>query len=183
MAREGDNYNDYYYVPIQTGSDRRIVKTNRFGQSYTIALGILTFQYNYFLQTSRPGSIETIKNELANVSIFKATIDHMDPISRNSDDGYINLADPRIIAAENSQKYNLHLGEVMKAYDSEDFMTAMEKETKYLTTKDVWDAIPKSSLPTSAHIIRLIWSFKRKRNPFGELINTQGLFMCKWWYD
>ena len=28
----------------------------------------------------------------------------------------------------------------------------------------------KSSLPSSAHIIRLLWSFKRKINPFGELI-------------
>ena len=41
---------------------------------------------------------------------------------------------------------------------------------KYLTTEDVWEIIPKSSLPTSAHIIRLIWSFKRKRNTFGDLI-------------
>ena len=49
-------------------------------------------------------------------------------------------------------------------------MTVMGKEIKYLTTEDFWEIIPKSSLPTSAHIIRLLWSFKRKRNPFGELI-------------
>ena len=41
---------------------------------------------------------------------------------------------------------------------------------KYFTTEDVWEIITKSSLPTSAHIIQLIWSFKRKRNPFGYLI-------------
>ena len=41
---------------------------------------------------------------------------------------------------------------------------------KYFTTEDVWEIITKSSLPTSAHIIQLIWSFKRKRNPFGDLI-------------
>ena len=73
-------------------------------------------------------------------------------ISCNSDDGSINLADQRILAAENSQEDNLHLGEEMKADDCEDFMI-----------------IPKSSLPTSAHIIRLLWSFKRKINPFIEL--------------
>ena len=39
-----------------------------------------------------------------------------------------------------------------------------------MTTEDVWKIIPKSSLPTLAHIIRLIWSFKIKRNPFGDLI-------------
>ena len=80
-------------------------------------------------------------------------MDHMDLISRNCDDGSINLADPRIIVAETSQKDNHHLGKAMKADDREDFMI-----------------IPKSSLPTSAHIMRLLWSFKRKRNPSGELI-------------
>ena len=54
------------------------------------------------------GSIEKIKNELANVSIFKATMDHMYLKSHNFDDGSIELADPRIIAAETSQKDNLH---------------------------------------------------------------------------
>ena len=58
----------------------------------------------------------------------------------------------------------------MKADDREDFMTVMEKERKDLTTEDVWEIIPKSSLPTSAHIIQLLQSFKRKRKPFGELI-------------
>ena len=39
-----------------------------------------------------------------------------------------------------------------------------------MITEDVWEIIPKSSRPTSAHIIRLLCSFKIKRNPFGELI-------------
>ena len=51
----------------------------------------------------------------------------MDLISRNSDDGSINLAEPRILAAETSHKDNIHLGEVMKADDCEDFMKAMGK--------------------------------------------------------
>ena len=62
-------------------------------------------------------------------------MDHMDLVSRNSDDGYINLADPRILAAENSQKDNLHLGESMKADDYEDFTKGTKKEIKYLTQK------------------------------------------------
>ena len=62
----------------------------------------------------------------------------MDLISRNSDDGSINLADPRIFAEETSQKDNFHLGEAMKADDREDFMIVMEKEIKYLTTEDFW---------------------------------------------
>ena len=94
----------------------------------------------------------------------------MDLISTNSDDGSINLADPRILSAETSQKDNLHLGEVMKADNREDFMKKMGKEIKDLTTEDVWEILPKSSLPTSAHLIRMIRSFKGERNPSRELI-------------
>ena len=63
-------------------------------------------------------------------------MDHMDRISCNSDDGSINLTDPRIFAAVTSQKDILHLGKAIKADDREDFMI-----------------IPKSSLPNSAHIL------------------------------
>ena len=75
---------------------------NRLVQAAAIAFGILICQCNAFLQTSRPVLIETIKNELSNVSIFKETMEHMDLISRNSDDISINLADPIIIAEETS---------------------------------------------------------------------------------
>ena len=93
-------------------------------------------------------------------------MDHLDMISHNSDYESINLADPRILVAETSHKYNLHLGEAMKSYYQEYFMTVMGKEIKYLTTEDFWEIIPKSSLPASVHIIRLIWILKIKRNPF-----------------
>ena len=52
-------------------------------------------------------------------------MDHMDMIILNSDDGYINLADPRIIEAKTSQKDHLHLGKAMKADDHEYFMKTM----------------------------------------------------------
>ena len=64
-------------------------------------------------------------------------MDHTDLISCNSDDGSINLAEPRILAIETSQKDNLHLGKAMKADDCEDFMRVMEREIKDLTTEDV----------------------------------------------
>ena len=62
MAREGDNYNDEYYVPIKTRLGQIIVESNCFRQAASIALGILTFQQNDLLKTSRLGSIETITN-------------------------------------------------------------------------------------------------------------------------
>ena len=102
-------------------------------------------------------------------------MDHMDLISRNSDDGSMNLAGPIILASKTSQKDNPDLGEALKADDCEDFMKSMEKEIKYLTTEYAWEILPKSSLPTSTQIIRLIWSFKRKRNPFGDIIKHKSL--------
>ena len=97
-------------------------------------------------------------------------MDYMDLISRRFDDRFIKLAYPMIISEETSQKDNPNLGETTKSDDCENFMKATEKEIKYLTTEDVWKILPKSSLPTSSHIIRLTRSFKRKINPFGELI-------------
>ena len=117
-----------------------------------------------------------------NVSIFKATMDYTDLISHKFDDGSIRLADPRILAAKKSQKYNLRSDEAMKSDNREDFMKAMEKELKYLTTKYVWGILPKSSLPTSAHIIRFIQSFRKKKNVWISN-QTQGFFMCTWWYS
>ena len=48
-------------------------------------------------------------------------------------------------------------------------MKAIETDIKYLTTEDVWEIRPKSSRTTSAHIIRFIGSFKKKK-PFREII-------------
>ena len=73
-------------------------------------------------------------------------MDHMDLISRNSNDESINLAEPIIIAAETSRIDNIYLGESIKADDCEDFMKLIQKEIKYLITDDVWEIVPQSSL-------------------------------------
>ena len=54
-------------------------------------------------------------------------MEHMNLISCNSDDGSINIVDPRILVAEKAQKDNLYLGEAMRADGGEDFMTVMGK--------------------------------------------------------
>ena len=48
-------------------------------------------------------------------------------ISRNSDNGSINLADPIFLAEETSQKDNPHSGEAVKSDHHEDLIKAMEK--------------------------------------------------------
>ena len=55
-------------------------------------------------------------------------MDHIDLISRNSDDISINLSDPNILSGETYQKDNLHLDEAMKANDCEDFMKSMKNK-------------------------------------------------------
>ena len=128
MAWERDNENDEYYVPIQNRSGWIIVKPNRFWQETEISLGLLNFQYNAFLKTSRPGSIETIKSDLPNVSILKAIMNQMDQINWNFDDRFIKLEDPIYLSDKTFQKYHLHLGEAMKSDDWEDFMKTMGNE-------------------------------------------------------
>ena len=51
----------------------------------------------------------------------------MDLISCNLDDLSINLADPGILAAETSQKDDLHLGKAMKTDDCENLLKSMGK--------------------------------------------------------
>ena len=58
MTLEVDNDNDEYYVLIQTILVRIIVRSNIFGQATAISIGLLTCQWNAFLQTLRTGSIE-----------------------------------------------------------------------------------------------------------------------------
>ena len=61
-------------------------------------------------------------------------MDRMYLISQNSENKSINLPEPIILASETSHKDNLHLVEAMKADCCKDFMKAMKKEIKYLTT-------------------------------------------------
>ena len=182
MAWDRYNDNDEYYVPIKTISGRIIFKPNILGLEGSMAIGNLTYQCNAFLQPSHLASIALPFTRRANLLILNNFMDYIDMISHNSDDRSINLADPVILAAETSQKDNLHLGEATKVNNCEDLMKSMEKEIKYLTAEDVWEILPKSSLPNSANIIRLIWSFKRKRKPIWRANQTQGLFICTLWY-
>ena len=52
-------------------------------------------------------------------------------------------------------------------------MKAMENKIKYLNTEDIWGILSKSSLPISAHIIRLIWNLKITINSFRKQIKQK----------
>ena len=46
----------------------------------------------------------------------------------------------------------------------------MVKEIKDLFATNVWELILLADLPTGAILIPLIWSFRRKRDPIGNLV-------------
>ena len=88
----------------------------------------------------------------------------------NIDDNPHNLMDPRLLLATDTNNDNLHYGGDMAAPDRKDFIAAMQKEVTALTNDNVWQLELKKNIPTQAKLIRLIWSFKRKRNPLGDLL-------------
>ena len=106
----------------------------------------------------------------------------MDLISRNSDDGSINLADPRIIAAETSQKDNLHLGKAMKADDREDFMKAMEKKLKTIVHRRCLGNTSKMIASNFSTHNTIDMGLQNKKKPIWRANQTQGPCMCTWWY-
>ena len=103
-------------------------------------------------------------------SLFKAQMDHLETINKNLDDNTSNLIDPRLFAASIADKDTMQYGNTMKAEDCEDFKKAMVKEVTDLTKTHVWKLIKKTDMPNDTKLIRLIWSFKRKHNPLGELL-------------
>ena len=110
-------------------------------------------------------------------------MDHMYLTSRNSDDGYINLADTITLAAENSQKDNLHLGEAMKADDCEDFMKATEKRNKRFDHRrfDHRRCFGNSSKIIASNFSThnpINMELHNKKKPIWIANQTQGPFMC-----
>ena len=105
----------------------------------------------------------------------------MDHISHKSDDGSINLEDPRILEAETSQKDNLHLGKEMKAEDRAYSMTAMKKNTRFdhrrclVNTSKIIDSKFSTHNPINMEL-------KKKKKTIYIANQTQGPFMCTWWY-
>ena len=98
----------------------------------------------------------------------------MDLISRNSDDGSINLAYLRILTAETSQKDNLYLGETMKANDREDFMKAMEKINEIFDHRICLGNTPKiiASNFSTHNLITL--DLQKKKKPIMRADKSQG---------
>ena len=109
-------------------------------------------------------------------------MDHIYLISRNSDDESINLAEPMILAAKTSQKDNPHLGEAMKADYCEDFLKAMEKRNKIFDHRRYLGNNSKLIASNFSTYNPINMEFYKKKKPIWRSNQTQGPFMCTWWY-
>ena len=64
----------------------------------------------------------------------------------------------------------LYYHQAMKADDADEFRKAMKKEIDSFNEEKIFELIPISKKPDHKSLIPFVWSFKRKRNPMGELI-------------
>ena len=60
--------------------------------------------------------------------------------------------------------------QAMKQEDKLDFVAAMEKEIEDHESRGHWHIVNRSTVPENAKPIKAIWSFKRKRRPYGSLL-------------
>ena len=58
---------------------------------------------------------------------------------------------------------------MLKQEDRDDFITAMQVEIDAHQTREHWEIIPRSQMPSDMKTIMGNWSFKRKRLPDGTL--------------
>ena len=145
----------------RTRTGRRTVKPARYRVSALLSTGLLSRQI--------AEATDNALHKMGKFSLFRAHFDHMNAVNSLLD-GTNNLVDPRLLAASMADKDTMHYGEAMKAPDVADFIRAMEKEVTDLNDTGVWKLVKKTDMPKEAKLIRLIWSFKRKRNPLGQLI-------------
>ena len=61
-------------------------------------------------------------------------------------------------------------GDMLKQDDRADFIEAMVKEVKDHEKRKHWERVPRSEIPLGTKTIMSIWSFKRKRLPFGMIL-------------
>jgi len=57
----------------------------------------------------------------------------------------------------------MYFHEAMREPDKGEFLKAMEREVESLVKDQVWEMVPKSTIPPGTRIIPAVWSMKRKR--------------------
>ena len=102
------------------------------------------------------------------LSIFQGQIAYHEAINTVDDD--LNDMYPLSYLASKSNIDVLYYNQAMKAEDADDFRKAMGKEIQSFKDEGIFELIHLKNKPSHKTLIPFIWSFKRKRNPMGELI-------------
>ena len=75
------------------------------------------------------------------------------------------------LAVGKSNNENYALCEMIKEDNASNFIKAIEKEIHDHESRGQWYLIKRNKIPRDTKTIQAIWSFKRKRFPYGTLNN------------
>jgi len=107
---------------------------------------------------------------------------HVTAVLGRLDDNSLNelcrfVAFPASLADEDT----MYLSEAMKQEDKDKFLEAMIKEINDHTSRGHWRITTKDEMREKGYQhkpIMAIWSFKRKRNPFGDIVKYKARLCC-----
>jgi hypothetical protein len=88
------------------------------------------------------------------------------------DDNIFNSFHPLAYAASLANKDTMNFGDAMRQDDRDKFVDAMEKEVTDHVKRNHWKIYSRQEMRQTGYterVIMAVWSFKRKRNPFGVI--------------
>ena len=109
--------------------------------------------------------------------MFGSNMEYLEEICKNFDDMTSKLIDPRLYLVSLADKDTLYYRDAMVTKDMEKFRKAMVKEVMDQSNTHIWRVMRKSDPQKKLRLIRLIWSFKQKRNPLGELLKHKARYV------
>jgi len=113
---------------------------------------------------------------------FVSVVNHVTAVLARLDDNSLNelcklMAFPASLADEDT----MYLNEALKQTDKDKFLEAMIKEINDHTSRGHWRITTREEMRAKGYKhkpIMAIWSFKRKRNPFGEITKYKARLCC-----
>ena len=144
----------------QTCSGRRVMKPKRLLETTTLGLLSMHSDINIDGHANKP------------ITLFQGQMACNETINNFPDDA-INEMHPLIMAASQENNDVMHYHQAMKAEDVDSFRKAMRKEIKSFKDEEIFEILPMKEKPIHKSLISFFWSFKRKRNPVGELIKQK----------
>ncbi|MDA3833359.1 MAG: reverse transcriptase domain-containing protein [Spirochaetales bacterium] len=113
---------------------------------------------------------------------FAAVVHHVTNVLSRLDDNSLNeLTNLLAFPASLADSDTMYLNDALKQPDKDKFLEAMVKEIDDHTKRGHWRVTTKQEMTARGYKhkpIMAIWSFKRKRNPFGEITKYKARLCC-----